>query len=157
MIESDRDLFVRQLRDLYHIERELEAYQAELADAATDEELEEFFMAHGERTTEQVGRLERLFDALEAEVEPGPIESAALEGLHDEREAVVADLQDPILGDLVDTELARAVERLEITKVETLLELADRMDLPNEVVEELETTRAEMEDGLGRVRELTEI
>ncbi|MFC4544189.1 hypothetical protein ACFO5R_19870 [Halosolutus amylolyticus] len=58
---------------------------------------------------------------------------------------------------LVEAELARAIERLEITKVETLLELADRMELPNEVVEQLETAKTEMETGLDRAQELTAI
>ncbi|ADB60242.1 hypothetical protein Htur_1354 [Haloterrigena turkmenica DSM 5511] len=59
---------------------------------------------------------------------------------------------------------ARAVSRrlireekvgLEITKLETLLTLADRMDLPAEVVDPLEQTKAEAENGLESVRTLT--
>ncbi|WP_265110316.1 ferritin-like domain-containing protein [Halosolutus halophilus] len=157
LIESDRDLFVRELRELYHDGREREDLQSGLAESATDEDLEEFFAAHGETTTDQIGRLEAPFDAIEAEVDPGPIENGALEGFREDRDEFVADLQDPILGDTVDAELARAIERLEITKVETLLELADRTELPNEVVEELETTKTEMETGLDRARELTTI
>ncbi|WP_246998940.1 DUF892 family protein [Halosolutus gelatinilyticus] len=157
MIDHDRDLFIRELRDLYHIERELEELQAELAESATGEEVEEFYLGHGETTTDQIGRLETLFDAIEAEIEPGTIENAALDGLRTERDALVADIDDPVLGDLVETELGRAIERLEITKVETLLELADRMELPNEVIEQLETTKTEMETGLERATELTVI
>ncbi|WP_238593328.1 DUF892 family protein [Natronobacterium lacisalsi] len=81
MLDNERDLFVRTLEELYHLERELEEFQPALAEAATDEELEEFYMAHGERTTEQVGRLEPRFDAIEVEVEPGPVESPSLDGL----------------------------------------------------------------------------
>ncbi|WP_238709383.1 YciE/YciF ferroxidase family protein [Natronorubrum halophilum] len=139
MIESERDLFVRELRELYHIERELEDLQTELADSATDEDLEEYYMAHSETTTEQIGRIEPLFDGLQ--VEPGPIESSSLEGLREEREALVEDLRDPVLGDLVETELGRGIERLEITKLETLLTLADRMDLPAEIVDPLSSGR----------------
>ncbi|WP_049920058.1 DUF892 family protein [Halobiforma nitratireducens] len=155
MIDNERDLFVRTLEELYHLERELEELQPELADAATDEDLEEFFMAHGERTTEQVGRLERIFDALEGEVEPGPVESPALDGLRSEREALVGDLQDPTLGDLVEAELGRTIERLEISKLETLLTVARRTDLPDEVVGPLETTKQEAENGLERLQDLT--
>ncbi|QCS43718.1 ferritin-like domain-containing protein [Natrinema versiforme] len=153
MIESDRDLFVRELRELYHIERELEELQSGLAEAATDEDLEEFFMAHSEATTEQIARLEPIFEGIEAE--PAPVENPALEGLRTDREEIVDDLNDPVLGDLVETELGRGIERLEITKLETLLTLADRMNLPAEIVEPLETTKAEAETGLDEVRELT--
>lgn len=152
MIESERDLFVRELRELYHIERELEEFQTELAEAATDEELEEYYAAHSETTTEQIGRLEPIFEGLQEE--PGPIESSALEGLRDEREGIVDDLQDPVLGDLVESEHGRAIERLEITKLETLLTLADRMDLPAEIVDPLEQTKREAENGLERIQEL---
>jgi|GEM_PF-2625163 len=37
MVETGRDLFVRELRERYHIERELEEKQSGLAEAATDE------------------------------------------------------------------------------------------------------------------------
>ncbi|MFD1563707.1 DUF892 family protein [Haloarchaeobius amylolyticus] len=149
MIETDRDLFIRELRELYHIERELEELQSGLADAATDED---FFMAHSERTTDQLARLEPIFDAIEAE--SAPVENPTLEGLRTDREELVADLQDPILGDLVETELGRGIERLELTKLETLLTLADRMDLPTVIVDPLRQTKIEAENGLERIREL---
>ncbi|WP_049926147.1 YciE/YciF ferroxidase family protein [Halopiger goleimassiliensis] len=152
MIESERDLFVEQLRELYHIERELEELQAELAESATREELEEFYMAHGETTTDQIGRLEPIFDAIEAEVEPGTIDNTALEGLRAEREELIDEFEDPTLADLTDAELGRAIERLEITKLETLLTLADRLNLPEEVVDPLERTRDEAADGLERLQ-----
>lgn len=153
MIESERDLFVREIRELYHIERELEDLQTELAEAATDEDIEEYYMAHSETTTDQIGRLEPIFEGFQEE--PGPIESSSLAGLREEREEIVQDLQDPVLGDIVETELGRGIERLEITKLETLLTLADRMDLPAEIVDPLEQTKAEAENGLEEVQALT--
>ena len=152
MIESEHDLFVRELRELYHIEQELADLQTELAEAATDEELESYYMAHSEATAEQLDRLEPLFEGLG--VEPGAIESASLSGLRTERDDRVADLQDPVLGDLVEAELGRAIERLELTKLETLLTLVDRMDLPDEIVAPLEQTKTEAESGLERLQEL---
>ncbi len=136
MIESERDLFVRELRELYYLEQELEELRSSLAESATDEDVVEYYMAHSESTGEQIGRLETLFEAVEAE--PGALESAALEGLCEDRQELV--------GDLVETEFWRAIERLEITKLETLLPLADRMDLPVEVVDPLEQTKTEAAD-----------
>ncbi|WP_084777782.1 DUF892 family protein [Natrialba sp. SSL1] len=155
MIETERDLFIQRLREFYHLERELEDLQTELAEAATDEELESFYMAHSETTTEQIDRIEPLFDAVEAE--PGVVESDVLDTLTSEREDLIADVQDPALGDLVEAELGRTIERLEITKLETLLALADRMDLPSEIVEPLEQTKTEATNGLERAKEVTEI
>ncbi|QLG50444.1 DUF892 family protein [Natrinema halophilum] len=153
MIENDRELFVRELRELHHIERELEDLQSDLAEAATDEELEDFFMAHSERMTEQLRRLEPIFDAIEAD--PAPVENPVLDGLQTDREDIVGDLQDPVLGDLIETELGRGIERLEITKLETLLALADRIGFPSEITDPLERTKTEAETGLERVQELT--
>lgn len=153
MIESERDLFVRKLRELYHLESELEDVQTELAGAATDEELESFYMAHSEATTDQVARLDAIFEGIDAE--PGPIEHAPLEALRSEREDVVDDVERPALGDIVEADLGRRIERYEITTLETLLELADRMNLPAEIVDPLEETKTEAENGLERLRELS--
>ncbi|WP_290818423.1 DUF892 family protein [Halovivax sp.] len=152
MIESDRDLFVRTLRELLTIEYELERRLSELADASTDEELESHFMGHAETTTEQVGRLETVFDGLEdADFEPR--ESEVLEALLTDHDELVADVPDPNLADRRTTETGRAIERLELTKLETLLVLSRRLDLPTEVVEPLERTRTEAETGLERLQE----
>ena len=156
MIEHERDLFVHALRELYHIERELEELQAELAESATREEIEEFYAAHSEATADQIDRLEPIFDAIEAEVEPGTIDNTALDGLREEREELLEDVEDPTLADLVELEFGRSIERLEITKLETLLTLADRMNLPQEVIDPLEQTRDEAEDGLERLQEFTQ-
>ena len=58
----------------------------------------------------------------------------------------MADLRNPVLADLVESEFGRAIERLE-----TLLDLADRMELPPEVVEQLDRTKTEAETGLERL------
>ncbi|NGM69634.1 hypothetical protein G6M89_11555 [Natronolimnobius sp. AArcel1] len=47
------------------------------------------------------------------------------------------------------------IARLEITKLETLLELADRMDLPPEVVDSLEQTKAEAANGLEKLQAIS--
>ena len=87
MLESERDLFVHELGNLYALERELEEYQSGLADNATDEELESFFMAYSEATTEQLERLETIFEGVEAEPDARYLE--VFEGLRADREATL--------------------------------------------------------------------
>ncbi|ARS91695.1 hypothetical protein B1756_05360 [Natrarchaeobaculum aegyptiacum] len=162
MIDHERALFVHTLRELYHLEAELENLQAELATEATREELEEYYMAHGETTSEQLARLDALFDEIEGDleaqlesgVEPGPIEDGPLEALRADRDELVGDIQDPMLADVVDAELGRTIERLELSRLETLLTLADRMDLPSEIVDPLEQTYREAESGLEELQGL---
>lgn len=152
MIESERDLFVRKLRELYTIERQLAEIQSSLASEATDEDLEAFFMGHSEATTEQLGRLDAIFEGIDAEYEPR--ETPTLSALLDEREALIEDVPDPNLDDRVTAETGRAIERLEVTKLETILALANRLDVPPEVVEPLETTRIEAENAAERLEAL---
>lgn len=149
MIDSERDLLRRELQELYGIERELEEFQARVGEEATNEQLRDFFAAHAEATTEQIARLEDLFDATEFERRARG--SDALEGILAEREALVDDVGRPDLADLVAVETARAIERLEITKLETALELADRADADDGVVEPLRATKAEAENALERL------
>ncbi|WP_247729726.1 DUF892 family protein [Halovivax limisalsi] len=151
MIETERELFVETLRELLTIERELEDYLAGLAAAATDEDLSSYFDAHAETTTEQIARLETIFAGLE-NADEAPRESevlAAIVAAHDDRRQ---DFQDPNLADRLTAETGREIERLELTKLETLRSLASRLDLPTEVVDPLETTQTEVENGLERLQ-----
>jgi len=89
--------------------------------------------------------------------EPTPVENPTLEGLQTDREEIVGDLQEPILGDLVETELGRG-RTSRAHKLETLLALADRIGLPDEITPSpLEQTRQEAENGLERAQEETAI
>lgn len=153
MIESERDLLVRELQELYAIEQDLEELQSALADEATDEDVEEFFMSHGEATTDQLARLEEIFTAIDADADRR--ESPVLDGIEQRRDAVTDDIDDPNLADRVTAEAAREMERLEITKLETILTLTDRLDAPDEIVDRLETTRTESEDALERARQIS--
>ncbi len=145
-IDSERDLFERKLRELYRLERELEDAQARLADEAIDEGLEEFFMAHRRDTEDQVGRLEDLFGAINAEPEDRP--ETVLQELLAEHEAYHSDTTHRGSQDVLDAEIARTIERLEITLLETLLELGDRLDLPPEAMDQLRESKQEAEDAL---------
>lgn len=145
-IDSERDLFERKLQELYRLERELAEAQARLADETIDEGLEEFFMGHRRDTEEQIGRLEDLFDAVNADPEDRP--ETVLQNLLDEREDYVSDTTHRGSQDVLDAGIARAIERLEITLLESLLELGNRLDLPPEAMEELRESKREAEAAL---------
>lgn len=152
-IESERALFERKLQELYYIERQLDDFQAKLADEATDDDVRDFFAGHHETTAEQLDRIEQAFEAINAD--PTPRESASLEALIEEREQLTADVERADLDDLEDTEIGRAIERLEVTKLETLLELARRLKLDSEVTDDLEQSRMEAENAIETAQELT--
>ncbi|MHC3438323.1 DUF892 family protein [Natrialbaceae archaeon A-gly3] len=123
-------------------------FQSTLATEATNESLEEFFVAHSEATTEQIGRLETVFEEIPYEIEASRRDSETLEGIIEDREPRIADVENPDLADLIDLETARTIERLELAKLETLLDLSGRLRLDQEVTEPLQTTRFEVENAL---------
>lgn len=156
MVETERELFIDTLDELLQIEYELEEHHAGLAEVATDQELADYFAAHAETTTEQVGRLQTVFDAIEnADAEPRESEVlSAIVASHEER---IADVPDPNLADRITAETGREIERLELTKLETLRSLSARLDLQPDVREPIETTMTEVENGLDRLQEWSNI
>lgn len=152
-LDSERDLFERELQELNYVEHRLEDVQSMLADEAIDEAVEEFYMGHSETTRDQLDRFDGLFEAVNAE--PGQRENATLESLLDEREDRLEDVEISRLHDVVDVETGKAIERLEITKVETLLALADRLGLDSEETEPLRTIEAEAENALDSLEQIS--
>lgn len=152
-LDSERDLFERELQELNYVEHRLEDVQSMLADEAIDEAVEEFYMGHSETTRDQLDRFDGLFEAVNAE--PDQRENATLESLLDEREDRLEDVEISRLHDVVDVETGKAIERLEITKVETLLALADRLGLDSEETEPLRTTKAEAENALDSLERIS--
>src|SRR5260370_30692899 len=63
-MESLKDLYLEQLRDLYDAEIQLLEALPKMAEAAHDTDLKNAFSQHLRQTREQVTRLERLFSAL---------------------------------------------------------------------------------------------
>lgn len=152
-LDSERDLFERELQELNYVEHRLEDVQSMLADEAIDEAVEEFYTGHSETTRDQLDRFDGLFEAVNAE--PDQRENATLESLLDEREDRLEDVEISRLHDVVDVETGKAIERLEITKVETLLALADRLGLDSEETEPLRTTKAEAENALDSLERIS--
>ncbi|SFS35649.1 YciE/YciF ferroxidase family protein [Halostagnicola kamekurae] len=153
-IESERQLFERKLEEYYGVQNALDDLQPELASNATDQDVADFFASHHEATRAQRDRAEDVFDAINAE--PSGRDPATLEGILEVHEAVVADIERSDLADFETTETGKAVERLEITQLEALLVLADRIDLDADGTDALEQNKLEAEDGLETLRDLSE-
>lgn len=149
-VESPRDLFERELREFYYVIDELGEFQRKLAEEATDDELQELFASHQEKTDPTLDRLDRVFDAIDAD--PGGRDSQSLDGVMERQRAVGGDIESDDLRDAFDAEIGLVIERLEITRLDALLALADRLDLGDDATEPLETIRTEAEDGVDQLR-----
>ena len=107
-LESLRDLFVDELKDLYNAEHQLLKALPKMAKAATATDLKRTFESHLKETKGQVERLEQVFASLE--VSPRGKKCKAMEGLVEEGAELMKEDADP---DVMDAGLIAAAQRVE--------------------------------------------
>lgn len=111
-IESLRDLYVEQLRDLYNGENQLCAALQEMARAATSMELRSVFDNHLEATRQHARRIESIFKEMDDSLWEKP--SHAMLALIDDCREIIEKKLDPILKDSALVVAAQRVEHYEI-------------------------------------------
>src|SRR6185369_1058891 len=107
-LESLRDLFVDELKDLYNAEHQLLKALPKMAKAATATDLKRAFESHLKETKGQVERLEHVFASLE--ISPKGKKCKAMEGLVEEGAELMKEDADP---DVMDAGLIAAAQRVE--------------------------------------------
>lgn len=111
-METLRDLYVDELKDLYSAEKQLVRALPKMAKNANSEELREAFQTHLAETEGHVERLEQIFESLEAS--PRGKKCVGMEGLIEEANEL---LQEDAAEDVIDAGLiskAQHVEHYEI-------------------------------------------
>src|SRR6185312_15683323 len=96
-LESLRDLFVDELKDLYNAEHQLLKALPKMAKAATSPTLKRAFESHLKETEGQVERLEQVFTQLDAS--PKGKKCKAMEGLVEEGAEWMKEDADPEVMD----------------------------------------------------------
>jgi ferritin-like metal-binding protein YciE len=125
-MDSLRELFVEQLRDIYDAENQLVKALPRMARAASNGELRSGFEHHLEQTKEHVDRLETIFNNLEEEPEGESCKGMA--GLIAEgKEAIDADCDDDV-KDAWLIAAAQRVEHYEIAAYGTVKSMASLLD-----------------------------
>lgn len=107
-LESLRDLFVDELKDLYSAEHQLLKALPKMVKAATATELKRAFESHLKETKGQVDRLEQVFASLD--ISPKGKKCKAMEGLVEEGADLMKEDADP---DVMDAGLIAAAQRVE--------------------------------------------
>jgi ferritin-like metal-binding protein YciE len=107
-LESLKDLYIQELRDLYNAEKQLIKALPKMAKAATNRKLAQAFEDHLEETRGQVERLDAIFRGLK--VSPGGNTCEAMEGLVAEAQELLDVDADP---DVLDAGLIGAAQRVE--------------------------------------------
>lgn len=107
-IETLRDFYIDELKDLYNAESQLIKALPKMAEAASSAELKSAFQSHYEETLEHVNRLEVIFNSLDKS--PNGKHCKAMEGLLAEGEEVLkGDMPDTVK----DAALIAAAQRVE--------------------------------------------
>jgi len=139
-IANMNDLFLHQLKDIYFAENQIIKALPKMAEKAASADLSDAFDAHLEETMIHVERLKQVFEILGEK--PQGDECPAIEGIIEEAEELMEDIEH---GNTLDAALiaaAQAVEHYEITRYGTLvswageLGLDDAVDLLSETLEE---------------------
>lgn len=139
-INSLKDLYLEELRDLYDAEQQLVEALPEMAKAASDSELKKALQEHLKETKGQVQRLERVFKNLGEE--PSGKSCEAMEGLIAEGEDILEAKGSAAARDAALIAAAQRVEHYEIAGYGTVVAYA-RTLRRNQDVEILEETLEE--------------
>ena len=124
-VNSLRDLFIEELRDMYHAEKQLARALPKMAKAASSEQLKQAFQEHTEVTKGQIERLQQVFESIGSPARAKRCE--AMEGLIEEAQEM---LDEDISEQLLDVALiasAQKVEHYEIAGYGTLRTLAQQL------------------------------
>jgi ferritin-like metal-binding protein YciE len=111
-VKTMQDLFVNELRDLYHAEKQLLKALPKMRKAANNVELKQCIDEHLDETQGQVERLEQVFEMLQLGKRTKRCE--AMEGLITEGQEVIEEVDDPDVRDAGLIVAAQKVEHYEI-------------------------------------------
>ncbi len=121
------DLFLHTIQDIYYAESHIVKALPKMAKAADSSELAKVFENHLAETKEQVRRLEQVFDLLGEK--PKASKCPAIQGILEEAEELMDDIEDRNTRDAAMIAAAQAVEHYEITRYGTLVSWAKVLNL----------------------------
>ena len=124
-VSTIQELFVDELRDIYHAEKQLVKALPKMAKAAAHPQLKAAFTSHLEETKGQVERLEQVFELLDVAKRAKPC--AAMEGLLEEAASMMEEVEDPQVLDVGMIVGAQKVEHYEIAGYGALVALATQL------------------------------
>jgi len=122
-----KDLFVHTLQDVYYAEQRIIEALPKMIDKAETNELRNVLNAHLSETKTQVQRLEAIFEMIGEE--PTTETCEAVDGLIEEAEELMGEVEDRSVLDAGIVASGQAVEHYEIARYGTLAAWADQIGL----------------------------
>ena len=124
-IKKMDDLFVHMLRDIYYAEKQIIQALPKMIEQSHDAQLKQGFQSHLRETENQVTRLEQVF-RLHGQ-EPKGIDCPAIDGIIEEAEDIVGEVDNKAVMDAALIAAAQAVEHYEITRYGSLIAWAKQL------------------------------
>jgi ferritin-like metal-binding protein YciE len=124
-IDNLEDLFINELSDQYHSEKQLAKALVKMAEHATNPQLKAAFTAHQKETENHVARIEKVFELCNTKAKSNSCE--ATEGLIKEASEAMSDVKQGPLLDVALILVAQKVEHYEIAGYGGLCELAKQL------------------------------
>lgn len=122
--ETDlRELLEDQLKDAYWAEKAITRSMPDMVEKASTQELVDALTEHMEETMQQVTRLENVFEILDLRAEAEKCK--AMEGLIEEAEDIIGDLEEGPVRDAGIIAAAQKIEHYEIATYGTLRAFAN--------------------------------
>ena len=131
MKESIRQLYIDELRELYNAETQLVKVLPKMAKASSNSELRQGFEEHLRQTSEQVSRLEQIFEMLDEK--PTGEKCLGMDGLIKEGVETMKQDYEPTVLDAAIIGAAQKVEHYEIAGYGTARALAQLFGEPEHV------------------------
>jgi ferritin-like metal-binding protein YciE len=153
MQESLRELYINELKDLYSAETQLVKALPKMAKAASNDELRQAFEEHLRQTSEQVSRLEQIFEQLEEK--PTGKKCVGMEGLVKEGAEVMKEDYEDSVKDAGIIGAAQRVEHYEIAAYGTVKAFAQILG-EDEHVSLLEETLNEEKEADQKLNQIAE-
>src|SRR6476469_4557603 len=122
-MQTLRDLYIDELKDIYDAENQIVKALAKMAKAASNEELRAAFEQHLDQTQTQIERLEQIFEELEEKAKGEKCE--ATRGLLEEAKKMMEEAEDEDVRDAAMIGSAQKVEHYEIAAYGTLRTYAE--------------------------------
>ena len=149
-MDTGKELFEHELRDVYDAEHKMVRSLESMADKVANAELAQAFRTHRETTERQIQRLEKVFELVDRAPRREPCEG--INGLIEEFSEFAKEENpaEPVLN-LFASAAALNVEHYEICAYKSLIVLADQMGLSeaaqllNETLREEQETAQELE------------
>lgn len=139
-VKTVQELFIHELSDTYSAEKQMTRSLPKMARAAADEQLAQAFRDHLEETRTQVERIDQIVELTGLKLKR--IKCAAMEGLVEEGNDLIDEIDKGPVLDVALIGAAQKVEHYEIASYTTLVLLATKLGL-TEAVPLLEASLAE--------------